>query len=95
MAIFVVFRVQDPVRMRAAIVAVFPNDNFDLGNNEWLISAQGTAKALSDRLGITNEPPGSQTVAGNAIVFSMENYFGRAANDIWEWIKTKAEATDG
>lgn len=95
MAVFVIFRVQDPERMRNAVQQAFPENFFDLGNNEWLVSAKGTAKEISDRLGITNEPPGTQSRAGNAIVFSMDNYYGRAATNIWEWVKTKVEATDG
>lgn len=95
MTIFVVFRVQDPVRMKAAIEQAYPNDHFDLGNNEWLVSDRGVAKAVSDKIGITAEPVGATTRSGNAIVFSMENYFGRAQTNIWEWIKAKSEATDG
>ena len=95
MTIFVVFRVQDPVRMKNAVETVFAHDHFSLGHDEWLISAKGTAKEISDRLGITDLPVGNVTKAGSAIIFSMENYYGRAANDIWEWIKTKMEATNG
>lgn len=58
MAIFVVFRVQDPARMEAAIDSVFPDDHLSIGKNEWLISAKGTAKEISDRLGVTDLSPG-------------------------------------
>jgi hypothetical protein len=95
MAIFVVFRVQNPALMRAAVASAFPNDHMEIGNNEWLISAQGTAKEISDRLGVTDQPPGQPTRAGNAMIFSMQNYYGRASSDIWEWIKTKVEASNG
>ena len=91
MTIFVVFRVQDPLKMQARVAEFYPNDHFDLGNNEWLISSNGTAKTVSDVLGITAQPSKS----GNAIVFSMESYYGRAGTNIWEWIKTKSEASNG
>ncbi len=87
MTIFVVFRVKASACMRAAIARVYPDDNLDLGNNEWLISAKGTPKTVSDSLGITSHPD----TIGAAIVFSVDNYFGRASTDIWEWIKSKSE----
>ncbi len=91
MTIFIVLRVQDPLRMKAAIERTFPNDHLYLGHDEWLISSSGTAKTISDEIGITADP--SKT--GSAIVFSMQSYFGRAPSDIWDWIKTKAEANNG
>ena len=91
MTIFVVLRVQDAARMKAALAEKYPEDHLDLGNDEWLVSAKGTAKGLSDHLGVTSDP----ATAGNAIIFSMDSYFGRASADIWEWIKAKSEATNG
>jgi hypothetical protein len=90
MTIFVVFRVKASACMRAAIARVYADDSYDLGNNEWLISAKGTPKSVSDSLGITSHPD----TIGPAIVFRVEGYFGRASADIWEWIKSKSEATD-
>ncbi len=95
MTIFIVCRVQDPVKMKKSIQDNFPNDHIYLEHNEWLISTNGTAKELSDKLGITNIVAGIPTIVGTAIIFSVENYFGRAPTNIWEWIKTKAEALNG
>jgi hypothetical protein len=86
MTIFVVFRVKASACMRAAIARVYPNDSFDLGNNEWLISAEGTPKTVSDSLGITSHPD----TIGAAIIFKVEGYSGRASPDIWNWIKSKS-----
>jgi hypothetical protein len=91
MGIFVVFHVKDPAKIRAAIAAKFPNDHLDLGDNEWLVSSKGTARTVSDEIGITGSAPS----AGSAIVISMQGYYGRAATNIWDWVKAKAEATDG
>lgn len=90
MTLFVVFRVKASACMRAAIARVYPDDNLDLGNNEWLISAEGTPKSVSDSLGITSKPD----TIGAAIIFSVGDYFGRASPDIWEWIKSKSDARD-
>lgn len=90
MAIFVVFKVSDPGKMHSAVTSVFPLDHLELGDNEWLISARGTAQEVSNRLGLT---PGNDL--GSAIVFSMQSYYGRASTNVWDWIKTKAEETNG
>lgn len=90
MGIFVIFRVANAAKMSAALKTHFPDDHLDIGQNEWLVSAKGTAKEISDKLGISDGAG-----AGNAIVFSMGSYFGRAATNIWDWIKAKSEATDG
>jgi len=92
MGIFIVFRVTQPEKLKAAIEERFCRNSFDLGNNEWLISDRGTAKDVSDKIGITDREDAD---LGSAIVFGMESYFGRASIDIWEWIKTKAEAISG
>lgn len=90
MAIFVIFRVADPIRMGLAVQREFPNDHLKVKPDEWLVSAIGTAKDVSDRLQVTPE-----NVSGAAMIFSMANYYGRAATEIWDWIKTKAEQTGG
>jgi hypothetical protein len=95
MTIFIVCRVQDPPKMKNAVESVFPDDHFDIGHSEWLISSKGTTKEVSDKLGVTHTASDNTSGAGSAIIFSVENYFGRAPTNIWEWIKTKAEATNG
>jgi hypothetical protein len=91
MTIFVIFRVGDPSRLKDKLQDVFPNDYFEIQEDEFLVSASGTTKEVSDRLGITSSP--SPTTS--AIVFSMASYFGRASTEIWDWIRTKAEKTIG
>lgn len=91
MTIFVVFRAQTPDRLNERIEREFPHDHMRLQNNEWLISAEMTPIELSNKIGITTDP--SET--GSAMVFSMRSYYGRATSDIWDWIKTKTEASSG
>jgi hypothetical protein len=88
MTVFVVFRATSPEAMGASVRRNFPNNFLEVQSDEWLISASGTAKDVSDRLGLT---PSASSV-GTAIVFSMANYYGRAPTEIWEWIKAKAES---
>jgi hypothetical protein len=95
MTIFIVCRVQDPLKMKASIESHYPDNHMDIGNNEWLISAKSTAKEVSDKLCITGGELAMAQHPGRAIIFRIENYFGLAPTDIWEWIKTKTEATNG
>ena len=86
MSIFVIFKVSDPDGLGQAIVNAYPRDHLRIQQDEWLISAPVTAVELSNLLGIT------EGTNGSAIVFKMGAYYGRATNDIWDWIKTKSEA---
>lgn len=89
MTIFVIFRVSDTKKMSAALERAFPKNHLLVAQGQWLVSAAGTAKDVSDKLGIT------EGASGAATIFSMGNYFGRAPTDVWEWIKTKAEQANG
>ena len=55
MAIFAVFRVTNPEKMNAAMHSPFPDNHLQVGPGEWLVSAPGTAKEISDKLGVTGE----------------------------------------
>ena len=94
MTVFVILRVADPPRMKAAIAANFPDDSIELQSDEWLISATGTAQEMAIRLGV-NKLEGGGGETGAAIICSIGNYWGRAATEIWEWIKTKMEKSGG
>lgn len=74
-----------PVNLNGAIKEAYPEDTFDLGNGAWLISDNGTALEVSEKIGITD---GSN---GSALVVEMASYYGRANPAIWSWIKSKWE----
>lgn len=91
MSIFLVCRIARPELAEAAIRQAFP-DAYPIGGNDWLISCEEkTARAVSDSIGFTGE---GKTL-GNAIVFQVGNYWGRAPQEVWEWLKTRIEATNG
>jgi len=90
MAIFAIFRVGNPIKMEEALRLVYPGDYIQVHPGEWLVSAVGTAKDISDKLGVSTGKD-----VGAAIIFSMANYYGRAPTEIWDWIKTKAERAGG
>jgi hypothetical protein len=92
MTIFVVCRVTNPDLVGPAIKQKFPNDHLQLKPDEWLVAAKGTARGISDHIGITS---GEKPALGSAMVFATVGYYGFAQPEIWEWIKTKTEATGG
>lgn len=70
----------------AKLNETFPDNVYDLGGlGAWLVSAQGTAKDVSDAVGITTG------AAGSAIVVEVASYYGRANPAIWSWVKVKWE----
>ena len=89
MRVFAVIRLSEPVKVEAAVKQHFDKHSLKLSDQEWLVAGKGTAKEVSDQLGI------SEGENGIGIVFRTEGYFGRAPSDIWEWIKTKTEEANG
>ena len=89
MSIFVLFRISEPAKVKAALDVNFPNDYLEVADAEFLVATNLTAEALSKKLKITDG------THGNGIVFAMGGYYGRASTDIWDWIKAKVEKVNG
>lgn len=68
--------------MAKALQEKFPNAHLTIAPGQWLVFGPGTAKEISDQLGITAESP----TINNGIVLAISGYYGRASNNIWEWI---------
>lgn len=78
--------INDAEALNMAISEKFGNNAYQLpGAGAWLISYDGTAKELSDALGITDGSPGT------GVIVSVGSYYGRAPTDIWEWMKVRME----
>lgn len=90
MSVFVIVAQEQNPELEKAIIAEFPNDHFKLGGNQWLVSATGTAKEVSTKIGISEE---GKKLEG--IVFTISGYWGRATNDTWEWIVSRWEKKNG
>lgn len=86
MTVFAVINAADPATLETALNATFPGNVLQISANEWLVAANGiTAKDVADKVGITD---GSK---GAAIVFTTAGYYGRASNNIWEWLVAKLQ----
>jgi|HubBroStandDraft_4_1064222.scaffolds.fasta_scaffold356216_2 hypothetical protein len=79
-----IFAVLAPADSLAPVVEkAFPHDSLRVGPGQWLVSCAGTARELSDALGVTQGP------AGPAIIIAAAGYYGRADSSVWEWINSK------
>lgn len=87
MTIFVVIQQADagPPRLESALKSAYPDDMYNLGHGAWLVSDNGTAIDISNKLKITDGE------AGSALVIETASYYGRANPAIWSWIKSKWE----
>lgn len=90
MIVYSIIAVAPAPGLDAAIKAAFPNNWLQVTPTFWLVAGTGTAQEVSNKIGIT--PPGRTPDLGTAVVFATAGYYGRAPNNIWEWIKAKLEA---
>jgi len=90
--LFALLGVDDVPGMETRLAGLSPWPIQKIGDGQWLIVAPAatTTKEISDKLGITGS---DSPVRG--IVLRVENYFGRYASFIWEWITTKLGAELG
>lgn len=83
MIIFAVLTPSDNPQLEAAMASLFPDNYLKVGPGQYLVAGKGTAADISNVLGITDGKNGS------GIVLSTSSYYGRAGNNIWEWMKVK------
>lgn len=79
-----------------AVVAdrLVERDRFKLpGESGWLISFPGTTVELSNSLGITGQPADTPPTLTSVLITSVGTYYGRGSADMWEWLKTRMEAS--
>jgi hypothetical protein len=87
-AVFAVIEGAENPALAANIRRIYPDDHLKLsGPGQWLISDTGSAKTVSDKLGLEKGSGFSAT-----LVVAISSYFGLHSSDIWDWIRTKVEA---
>lgn len=95
MAVFVIIADNDPVidPINAAIQGAFPEANLRYGTRTWFAYAKSkTAKQIAEDIGIKGEPP---PFTGVVVLQLSGPYWGRANPQVWDWLKTNFEKTDG
>lgn len=88
MTIFIVTEGSPSKKLAGNIRSAYPNDFLEVSPGQWLISASGNAKTVSDSIGLV---PGSG-MAGT-LVFATSSYYGLHNTSIWDWIKSKLESS--
>jgi hypothetical protein len=86
MSLFAVLLPAENPKLVAAIKEKFP-DHYEIISTQWIISTKGTARQISDNLGISGKEPAT----GDAVILTIAGYWGRADPDLWEWIKVKMQ----
>ena len=92
MTIFAVLMPTPQPELADSIKAQFPEDYLCINETQWLVSSFDTAIAVTAKLGIYDAKFPSTPTKGNAIVFAISSYYGRAPTSVWDWIKSKLEA---
>jgi hypothetical protein len=83
MIIFAIMTPQDSPTLQTAMASAFPDNYLRVGPGQYLVASRGTAVDVSNALGITDG------TNGTGIVLSTSAYYGRAGNNIWEWLAVK------
>lgn len=88
MTIFIVAESSPSADLASSIKSAFPNDFLEVTSGQWLISASGNAKTVSDSIGLVPE----SGMAGT-LVFATSSYYGLHNSSVWDWIKSKLESS--
>lgn len=86
MSLFAILAPPDNSKLGPAIETRFANNFYRVWNGQWIISEVGTAREISDKLGISD---GSN---GPGVVLAITTYWGNANTDLWEWMKSRLES---
>lgn len=87
MTIFAVLEQSPNTKLSKAIKSQFSDDYLMVATGQWLISANGTAQSISDKLGLHKG-----TGINSTLVFATSSYYGLHNSDTWDWIKNKLES---
>jgi hypothetical protein len=70
--------------LRDKIARHFPNEHYEIGNGQWIISYRGIARTLFERLA-----EGRQDSIVETVTFGINGYYGYTSPDLWEWLETR------
>jgi hypothetical protein len=95
MKIFAILMPSTQPQLAEAIKKTFANDHLQIADTQWLVSTSGTVTDLCAKLGIYDPKNPNKPATGNAVVFAVSSYFGRAPTTVWDWLKVKLEGSSG
>ena len=75
------------------IKGAYPNDHLSLNSTQYLVSSTETAIDVTARIGVYDASNKTEASIGNAVVLAVSSYYGRAQPNVWDWIKSKMEAS--
>ena len=73
-----------------AIGAALPDNFYEIGRGQWLVSFDGTSKELFSHVFPDNMT--LLTRQGGLIVLGTTGYWGRSPTDTWEWLASRSGA---
>lgn len=92
MTIFAILLPSPQPALEEAIKTAYPNEYLSINSTQWLVSSSETAIEITAKIGVYDEKNPTSPPTGNAVVFAISSYYGRAPTNIWDWIKSKLEA---
>jgi hypothetical protein len=82
MALFAIIGIDPKPGLAAAVERDYAGKFVVVASNHWIVNGEGTAKSVSDNLGVRG---GS---LGNVIIYNVAGYYGFAPTNLWEWLKS-------
>jgi hypothetical protein len=92
MTIFAILMPVPQPRLADKIKQAYPSDHFSITETQWLVSSSESVLEVTAKLEIADKTKPTAPASGNAIVFAISSYFGRASTLVWDWIKSKLES---
>jgi hypothetical protein len=71
--------------LRERLVRHFPNDHYEIGRGQWLVSFRGLARGLFERIAEHD-----QEAIVDTVILGINGFYGYASGEIWEWIAAKS-----
>ena len=89
MTVYIVVSQPNPneAKLPEGIATAFPDNFLQISDKVWLVDSKEPVGEVSKKLGVADG------TNGGAVITSIGAYQGRANPNIWNWIKSKWEAT--
>lgn len=96
MATFLITTKKPDPRVAAALESKFAGNYMPYADNVWLLTANGTAQAISAEMGVKARVEGERyDGVSDIVVFKLTpTYWGFNSTDVWDWLKTSFQRND-